>query len=118
MKQKHRKKGVRPFPVKASSVGAAASAARSSPLLKGVSLLAASLLPGMAHAAMCNSTGPGDTLVTDSQGCYEWTQGDFEVTNSGMISGDHVGVAFLPAWISRPAPGRSAWRAATATSTP
>lgn len=92
MKQKHRKKSVRPFPVKASSVGAAASAARSSPLLKGVSLLAVSLLPGMAHAAMCNSTGPGDTLVTDSQGCYEWTQGDFEITNSGMISDDHVGV--------------------------
>ncbi len=61
-------------------------------LLTGVSLLAASLLPNMAQAAACNSTGPGDTLVTDSQGCYEWTEGDFEVTNSGIISGDAIGV--------------------------
>lgn len=92
MKQKHRKKRVCHFPIMAANANPAASTARSAHLLTGVSLLAASLLPGMAHAAMCNSTGPGDTLVSGSQGCYEWTQGDFEVTNSGAIFGDAIGV--------------------------
>ncbi|OZI62452.1 autotransporter outer membrane beta-barrel domain-containing protein [Bordetella genomosp. 11] len=50
------------------------------------SLLAASLLPGIAAAVPCTTAGTG-TIVNSSTGCYEWTGGDFSVMATGTISG-------------------------------
>ncbi|WP_312427749.1 autotransporter domain-containing protein [Achromobacter sp.] len=60
-------------------------------LLSGASLVAASLLPGMAHAAACDTVNL-TTVYFGSTDCVEWTGGDLTITGTGMISGADIGV--------------------------
>ncbi|ARP85289.1 autotransporter outer membrane beta-barrel domain-containing protein [Bordetella genomosp. 9] len=91
MKQKHRKKRVYESHKTTAMAGLEARPPRMQ-LLTGASLLAASLLPGLAHAACVSAAGPTDARVSDTQTCYVWTAENFEVTHSGTIAGGDIGV--------------------------
>lgn len=91
MKLKHRKKRTPSFPVASAQAGSRAAPARSTQILSGVSLVAASLLPGMVHAAGCLTIANNTTLF-GSTDCIEWTGGNFLVTGTGTLSGADIGL--------------------------
>ena len=71
--------------------GSRAAPARSTQILSGVSLVAASLLPGMVHAAGCLTFG-NNVKLFGSTDCIEWTGGNFTVTATGTLSGADIGL--------------------------
>ncbi|SEJ71479.1 outer membrane autotransporter barrel domain-containing protein [Achromobacter sp. NFACC18-2] len=93
MKLKNRKKRTNFFSMASARAGSTAVPARSLQLLSGVSLVAASLLPGMAHAAACVAVDfPGDTTVVGEVNCIDWTQSNLKVISIGTISGENIGL--------------------------
>jgi hypothetical protein len=91
LKLKHRKKRTPSFPVASAQAGSRPTLARSTQILSGVSLVAASLLPGMVHAAACLTIANNTTLF-GSTDCIEWTGGNFLVTGTGTLSGADIGL--------------------------
>ncbi|OAE53492.1 autotransporter domain-containing protein [Achromobacter mucicolens] len=91
MKLKHQKKRTNSVPAASARAGSTAAPARSTQILPVVSLVAASLLPGMVHAAACISIGNNATLF-GSEDCIEWTGGNFLVTGTGTLSGADIGL--------------------------
>ncbi len=91
MKLKHQKKRINSVPVASARAGSMAAPARSTQILSGVSLVAASLLPGMVHAAGCLSFANNVTLFGSTE-CIEWTGGSFSITGTGTLSGADIGL--------------------------
>jgi len=91
LKLKHRKKRTPSFPAASARAGSRAAPARSTQILPVVSLVAASLLPGMVQAAACLTFGNNTTLF-GSTDCIEWTGGNFLVTGTGTLSGADIGL--------------------------
>lgn len=92
MKLKHQKKRTNFVSAASARAGSTAAFARSTQLLSGVSLVAASLLPGMADAASCLSVSFFSTTLFGAEDCVEWTGGNFTLGASGMLSGTDIGV--------------------------
>lgn len=91
MKLKHQKKRTNFVPAASARAGSPAVPARSAQILSGVSLVAVSLLPGMADAATC-LTFSNNTTLFGTTDCIDWTGGNFTVTPSGTLSGADVGL--------------------------
>jgi outer membrane autotransporter protein len=93
LKLKNRKKRTNFFSKASAWAGSTAAPARSMQLLSGVSLVAASLLPGMAHAAACVPVDfPGNSTVVGDVNCIDWTQSNIKVTSAVIISGENIGL--------------------------
>ncbi len=92
MKLKHQKKRTNSVPAASARAGSTAAFSRSTQLLSGVSLVAASLLPGMADAAACLSVNSTSTTLFGAEDCAEWTNGNFTITGTGTLSGADIGV--------------------------
>ena len=92
MKQKQRKKHALASFRAAAPRRLATRVLPAAPLLSGMSMLAASLLPGVAAAAACNSANGGFLYITGSSPCVSWSDGNVSITAQGIISGGTVGV--------------------------
>ena len=91
MKQKQRKKHVHAS-LKATGSRAPRPHAPAAPLLGSMSMLAVSLLPGVAAAAVCDTASGGTKLINAAESCVVWTQGNLRVMNTGTIAGSSVGI--------------------------
>lgn len=93
MKLKHQKKRINSIPMASARAGSTAIPARSTQILSGVSLVAASLLPGMVHAAPCVALNySSNSTVVGAVNCIDWTLGNITITGNGSLSGENIGL--------------------------